>query len=382
MIKSPNLLFLFIHSILLITLLACDKKENISPSPDDIWSVSTPLPYPLKIPEKFSTNISMPTDNPLTIQGVELGRMLFYEKRLSGNNTMSCASCHKQEKAFSDDRRFSVGIQGIAGNKNSMSLANLLWTNRFFWDGRANSLEQQALQPIQDPIELHQNLGQAIKKLQETDIYPPKFKLVFGNEQITAENVAKAIAQFERTLISANSKYDKYLRGEYQPTNLELKGLDLFFTHPIPQANLRGANCGDCHLQITLSGDRNGFKGFHNNGLDNDANLNVGLQRITNNPNDRGKFKAPTLRNIALTAPYMHDGRFTSLEQVLEHYDQHIRISQTLDPLILEASNEQFLPPNTVKLYLTKQEKDAILAFLQMLTDEEFTKNPKFANPF
>jgi cytochrome c peroxidase len=316
------------------------------------------------------------------VQGVELGRMLFYEKKLSGDNTMSCASCHKQEKAFTDDRRFSIGIQGLAGTKNSMSLANLLWAGRFFWDGRAASLEEQALQPIQDPIELHQSLEQSVKKLQEMDIYPPKFKLVFGSEQITAQNISKAIAQFERTLISSNSKYDKYLREEYKPTDLELRGIELFFTHPIPQANLRGGNCGDCHLQITTSGDRNGFRGFHNNGLDNDQNLNVGLEKVTNNSTDKGKFKAPTLRNIALTAPYMHDGRFSNLEQVIDHYDQHVRINATLDPLIREASNEQFLPPNTVKLYLTPQEKQAILAFLQMLTDEEFTKNPKFANPF
>ncbi|SFE71381.1 cytochrome-c peroxidase [Thermoflexibacter ruber] len=374
-----------ILTILLFTsmMTACNNSEQVTPTKEEeIWNVNAPQSYPLKIPAMFSERVNIPEDNPLTIQGVELGRMLFYEKKLSGNNTMSCASCHKQEKAFSDNTRFSTGIQGIVGSKNSMSLANLLWVNRFFWNGRASSLEEQALAPIQDPIELHQSLEQAVKKLQETSIYPPKFKLVFGSEKITAQNIAKAIAQFERTLISANSKYDKYLRGEYTPTDLELKGMDLFFTHPVPQTNLRGGNCGDCHLQITTAGDRNGFRGFHNNGLDTDATLNIGLQAVTGNPNDRGKFKAPTLRNIALTAPYMHDGRFNTLEQVLEHYDQHIKMSQTLDPLIIEASNEQFLPPNTVKLFLTPQEKQAILAFLQMLTDEEFIKNPKFANPF
>jgi cytochrome c peroxidase len=359
--------------LIAIFVFACkDKATEVAPI-SEIWGISSPQPYTLKIPDRFSQNISIPAENPLTVQGIELGRMLFYEKRLSGNNTLSCASCHKQEKAFSDDRRFSVGIQGIAGTKNAMSLANLLWSNRFFWDGRAASLEEQALVPIQDPIELHQSLASAVQKLQETDIYPPKFKLVFGSDKITAENIAKAIAQFERTLISANSKYDKYLRNEYQPTDLELKGIELFFTHPIPQANIRGGNCGDCHLQITTAGDRNGFRGFHNNGLDTDQNLSVGLQAVTRNSADRGKFKAPTLRNITLTAPYMHDGRFSRLEEVLDHYDQHIKDSETLDPLIREASNEPFSLPTEPKLYLTAREKQAILAFLQ---------NPQFKNPF
>lgn len=375
-IRSAVLMYLF------FSLFSCRPSDSISPAETEIWNVGAPEAYKLKIPDKFSKNINLPADNPLTVQGVALGRMLFYEKKLSGNNTLSCASCHKQERAFTDERRFSTGIQGIAGNKNSMSLANLLWTNRFFWDGRAASLEEQALQPIQDPIELHQSLEQAVQKLQNTATYPPKFKLVFGNEKITPENIAKAIAQFERTLISAQSKYDQYLREEYKPTELELKGIELFFTHPIPQANLRGGNCGDCHLPITTAGDRNGFNGLHNNGLDTDQRLNIGLQAFTQNPADRGKFKAPTLRNIALTAPYMHDGRFNSLAQVLDHYDQHIRISETLSPLIREASNEPFPPPGEVKLYLTAQEKQAILAFLQMLTDDEFISNPKFSTPF
>ena len=383
MSKPQSKIFYFIILPWISLLLtACSTREREVTPTSEIWNVGSPQPYNLNIPEKFSKNISIPADNPLSIQGVELGRMLFYEKKLSGNNTLSCASCHKQEKAFSDERRFSVGIQRIAGTKNSMSLANLLWSNRFFWDGRAASLEEQALAPIQDPIELHQSLDAAVKKLQETSIYPPKFKLVFGSEKITAENIAKAIAQFERTLISANSKYDKYLNGTYTPTDLELQGIQLFFTHPIPQANLRGGNCGDCHLPITTAGDRNRFNGFHNNGLDIDQNLNIGLQVVTKNIADRGKFKAPTLRNIALTAPYMHDGRFSRLEEVIDHYDQHVQVSETLDPLIREASNEPFTSPSEPKLYLTAREKQAILAFLQMLTDEEFTKNPSFKNPF
>ena len=376
-LKRKKVILFFIVASLIFS---CQSKDAVSPSETDVWKVDAPQAYDLKIPDKFSKNITIPADNPLTVQGVELGRMLFYEKKMSGDNTMSCASCHKQEKAFTDDRRFSVGIKGIEGTKNSMSLANLLWTNRFFWDGRASTLEEQALQPIQDTIELHQTLEETVRKLQDTDTYPPKFKLVFGSEKITTQNIA--IAQFESTLISANTKYDRYLQEQYKPTDLELKGIELFFTPPIPQANIRGGNCGDCHSQITTSGDRNGFRGFHNNGLDNDSKLNIGLQKVTTNQADRGKFKTPTLRNIALTAPYMHDGRFNTLEEVINHYDQHVQLSETLSPLIREASNEPFPPPNTVKLYLTTEEKQAILAFLLMLTDEEFTKNSKFANPF
>jgi cytochrome c peroxidase len=352
-----------------------------SPAPTE--PVEELRPYALAVPPHFSGNFRLPPDNPLTEQGVELGRMLFYEKKLSGNNSQSCGSCHQQKFAFTDaNRRFSVGIAGQAGPRNTMSLANLLWVNRFFWDGRSGSLEAQALEPIQDPVEMHQSLDQAVAKLQATAEYPPRFKLVFGSERITAENLAKALAQFERTLISASSRYDRYAQGDRRAlSSLEVEGMNLFFTHPDPLTGLRGGNCGDCHLQVTTAGDPNGWRGFHNNGLDPDGSLAEGLQKVTSQAFDRGKFRAPTLRNIALTAPYMHDGRLGSLAEVLDHYDEHIRDSRTLDPLILEASNE--LPvASPPKLRLTPREKQAILAFLQTLTDSAFIANPRFANPF
>jgi cytochrome c peroxidase len=355
-----------------IILVACDNSENF-PTPKG--------QYPLdQLPAYFGKNFQIPADNPLTYEGVELGRMLFYEKKLSANNQIACASCHQQSKAFTDGLAVSVGVEGRKREVGSMSLANLLWQKKFNWNGSASNLEEQVVMPMQHPNEMNQSLEISAQKLQATDNYPQKFKEVFKSEQIIPQNIAKALAQFLRTLISANSKFDKVLRGETQLTESEQRGRVLFFTHPIA-GQLRGGNCGDCHGGLMVGGTAPDFQGFHNNGLETDANLKNGLFDITKNPNDKGKFKAPSLRNIALTAPYMHDGRFQSLEEVLDHYNEHIKMSSTLDVLITEASNNLFVPPNTVDLGLTAQEKADIIAFLKTLTDEEFVNNPKFKQP-
>lgn len=363
--------------IVCLIVYACSSSNSIEPEVP-----FAPTPYNLNTPFYFGENFQIPEDNPTTEEGVGLGRMLFYETRLSGDNTQSCASCHIQSKAFTDGNQFSEGIDGLKGTKNAMSLTNLLWQKRFFWDGRSTSLEEQSLIPIEDPIEMHETLENAVAKLQADTEYPVKFRLAFGSDSITADNIGKALAQFERTLISDDSRYDQYLRGEYQPTEQELLGISMFQTHPIPEIGLRGGNCGDCHVGAMLSGELTGFQGFHNNGLDSDADLKPGLQSVTGNEFDKGKFKAPSLRNIALTAPYMHDGRFNTLEEVLEHYDEHIQRSATLDPLIIEASNEIVVSGEPIKLHLTDTEKEAILSFLHMLTDSTFIQNEKFSNPF
>lgn len=341
-----------------------------------------PTPISLDKPDYFSDQQVMPSDNPLTEEGVRLGRMLFYEKKLSQDGTISCSSCHQQEKGFSDGLQFSPGVNGTLGSMNAMALSNLHWQTRFFWNGRAVSLEEQALIPIEDPKEMNLPMKEAISRLQGDVNYPGLFQAAFGSDQVTSENIGKALAQFERTLISANSKFDKWIRGEVELSPEEELGLELFFTHPEPSIQLRGGNCGDCHLGFMTSGDPNGFAGFHNNGLDSDESLKSGLESVTGNPFDKGKFKAPSLRNIALTAPYMHDGRFSSLEEVLDHYNEHIQNSETLDVLILEASNEILDPAEPIRLYLSAEEKQAIIAFLHTLTDEEFVSNPKFSNPF
>ena len=344
--------------------------------------VTGPTQISLNAPDYFPSNIAIPAGNPLTEEGVQLGRRLFYEKKLSADGTISCGSCHQQQKAFSDGKQFSFGVNDSISEMNAMSLSNLHWQNRFFWNGRAGSLEEQAVQPIEDKREMNLPIEEAIARLQNDSSYPGLFEKAFGTDEITPELIGKAIAQFERTLISANSKFDAWIRNEVELTPEEQLGLELFFTHPDPRLQLRGGNCSDCHLGFLTAGDPNGFTGFHNNGLDADENLPSGLKSVTDNPFDRGKFKAPGLRNIALTAPYMHDGRFQTLEEVLDHYNDHIQNSSTLDLLILEASNELPDGSDAVKLHLSEDEKKAIIAFLHTLTDQQFITNPKFSDPF
>lgn len=365
----------FLLKLSLILLWAC------KPIPEETEPVNKPKPYVLDYPAFFGVP-ELPLENPLTEEGIELGRMLFYEKQLSADNSMSCASCHQQIKAFTDGLQVSKGVDGIGGTRNAMSLANLAWNQRFFWDGRAESLEKQALEPIQNPIELHQSLERTIDKLQRTSFYPEKFNKAFGSKRITEENMAKALSQFQRTLVSSNSPYDRFLEGKETLSEQEKSGKKLFFTHPEPTLPKRGGNCGDCHVNVLTSGRSEGFNGFANNGLEGDEVLEEGLQAITENIYDRGKFKVPTVRNIALTAPYMHDGRFETLEEVLDHYNEHIKFSETLDPLIIVASNEIYDNSEEIKLFLTEQEKKDIIAFLHALTDSSFITNPAFSNPF
>lgn len=364
------------YIVLLATLLILFSCDSDQPG-----IVKEPEPYNLDAPFYFGDPL-IPADNQVTNEGVALGRMLFYEKRLSRDNSMSCASCHFQENAFASSNRFDEGVDGIEVKKNTMSLSNLLWSNRFFWNGRQATLEELPLEVIEHPIEFDQSLEVTVEKLSESAMYSEHFKSAFGSDEINPDRIGKALAQFMRTMISGESKYDKWLRDETEFTDSELRGHDLFFTHPDASVPIRGGNCGDCHSNFLTSGFNTGFDGFHNNGLDSDENLEEGLMRVTGNPADKGKFKAPTLRNIALTAPYMHDGRFNTLEEVLDHYNEHIQLSETLDPLILDASNEAIVPGGPVLLKLTDQEKEDIIAFLQTLTDQDFTTDEKFKNPF
>ena len=327
--------------------------------------------YNLVYPSNFGNRINIPADNPTTKQGVYLGRMLFYETKLSANNTLSCSSCHQQDKAFTDGRALSPGVDHVLSTRNSMSLANLLWARKFFWDGRAVGLEQQAPTPLTNPHEMGQSLEVSAQKLRQTPAYLPLFKLVYGDENITGDRIVKAIAQFERTLISANSRYDQYLNKTYQPTVDESKGMELFNNAPQPEKGIRGANCAHCH-----GGVKTYMELFHNNGLDS-VPRDAGMQTLTGLPTDRGRFKVPTLRNIALTAPYMHDGRFKTLAEVVDHYSEHIVESASLSSFLRGESNE----PGGKSLKLRPQEKKQIIAFLNMLTDSAFVHNPEFADP-
>jgi cytochrome c peroxidase len=327
--------------------------------------------YNLVYPANFGNRIQIPADNPTTKQGVYLGRMLFYESKLSVNNTISCGNCHQQDKAFTDGRAFSPGVDGVLTPRNSMSLVNLLWGRKFFWDGRANGLEEQAVTPLTSPHEMGQSLTVSAQKLAQTANYPALFKLVYGDEQITGDRIVKALSQFERTLISANSRYDQYLSGAYKPTPDELKGMELFNTGPQPEKGIRGANCGHCH-----GGPKTYMELFHDNGLDS-LPRDSGMEKLTGLPADRGRFKVPTLRNIALTAPYMHDGRFKTLQEVVDHYSEHIEGSAALSSFLRGESNEA----GGKSLKLLPVEKKQLIAFLNMLTDSAFISNTAFSDP-
>lgn len=343
------LLLLSVCSLLLIA--ACSKDEKIN----DMTSAGL-TPYNLKIPFGFSP-MQMPTDNPLTEEGVALGKLLFFDPILSGDNTMSCASCHIQKFGFTDStNRFSTGIDGLKGPRNSMPLFNLGWAQNFFWDGGAANLESQVVGPIQNPLEMHEDIANAISELNSHPTYPAMFKKVFGGDKVTTSMLMRAIAQFERTMVSGNSRYDQYVRGETALTAQELRGLNLF-------SDMSKGDCNHCHV---LGGTFSDFE-FRNTGLDSIA-VDKGRELITLNPMDRGKFKTPSLRNIEVTGPYMHDGRFSTLEECIEHYNTGFKYTENLDPNL----------DHSVKGRLNQTEIEDIVAFLKTLTDEEFLNNPIF----
>jgi cytochrome c peroxidase len=356
--------------LFLLSLASCQSGGDTAEPQEP---VAVPTPYNLVVPSNFPTPPALPADNPLTVEGVELGRYLFYEKALSIDNTVSCASCHRQELAFTDGRARAVGVNQALSPRGAMSLANLLWEPKLMWDGAATTLEEQARIPIEKEVEMHQRLATGVSRLQQMATYPALFRKAFGSATITEANTLKALAQFERTLISGNSRYDQYRRGTRSALNAtEVKGLALFITHP--NGFIRGGNCGDCH-----SGDLQTNHTFSNNGLD--ATFpDQGVGAFTGRATDDGKFRVPSLRNIAVTAPYMHDGRFTTLEQVLDHYNEHVVLnSPTIDPLMLNTTNDPLQQSRTLEL--TATEKAQIVAFLHTLTDSTFLHDPRFSRP-
>ena len=354
---------------LLLSLAACQDNPK-TPAPENF---PAPTAYTLVLPTLFPTPVAAPADNPLTVAGVELGRHLFYEKALSLNNTKSCGSCHQQSKAFTDGLARAEGVNGARHPRSAMPLQNLLWEPNLTWDGVSTSLEQQARMPIENMVELHQPLSIGVARLQQLPKYPPLFGKAFGTSKITEENTLKALAQFERTLISSNSRYDRYRRGERSLLSAdEVRGLQLFSIHP--NGRLRGGNCSDCH-----GGELQTDHNFRNNGLDATF-TDLGLGSQTGKPTDKGRFRVPSLRNIALTAPYMHDGRLATLEAVLDHYNEHVQLnSPNLDPLLLNTTNDPL--QQSRNLELTAQEKAQIIAFLHTLTDDTFVQDPRFAEP-
>ena len=327
----------------------------------------TPIPVQMSVPPLFQQRLIapvIPADNPLTEEGIALGKKLFFDPRLSGNNTQACASCHDPGRAFTDNDRFSEGIDDILGTRNSMPLFNLAWnfSDRFAWDGKELGLERQALEPVKNPIEMHSNWKDVAQKLQQDAEYPDLFLQAFGTATIDSTLVAKAIAQFERILISGNSKFDQYLLGNVQLSPEELNGFQVFMDED------RG-DCFHCH-----GSDNNPLwtdNDFHNNGLDT-MFADLGLGAVTGDSNDNGKFRSPSLRNLEFTAPYMHDGRFATLEEVIDHYSEGLKISETIDPLMKKAQQGG--------VQLTPKDKADLKAFLLTLSDHNFVNNPDFRN--
>jgi len=358
--------FHFCLSLIFIILTACRDDD----SGDTIAQPSTPTPANLEIPAHFTIPLPViPEDNPLTEEGIFLGRKLFFEKKLSKDNSLSCAGCHRPEKAFNDEgKALSEGVGGKLGVRNAMPIYNLAWgsvtSRRFNWHGSATTLEKQAFEPVINSREMQENWVNVAAKLQNDPEYPALFKAAFGTEVIDSNLVVKAIAQYERTLISANSRVDQYslevrTNGESAAEGIlseqEERGLDLFMTET-------KGDCFHCHgsVQNPLWTDNE----FQNNGLD--LTPDSGLALVTKQASDVGKFKTPSLRNLVFTAPYMHDGRFKTIREVVDFY---------VDDVVENSPN---IAATMKRRNMTEQERQDLVAFLKALTDSSFVNNPDF----
>lgn len=355
-----------ILSVIILILFGC-KKDMEKPEGD-----LTSIPFnatetTVAVPQDFPPMIS-PNENPLTVEGIELGRKIFFDPILSADFSMSCASCHDPQLSFTDAMATSEGIDGIRGRRSAPSLLNIGFDpHGFHWDGKFSQLEDQALAPVEDPIELHNTWEEVEERMRADEDYPAMFRAAFGianKSEINKNLAAKAIAQFERTLVSSGeSKWDQWVRGEYDFSDEEFLGYSLFFDL---EDDFPDAECGHCHNPPFFA-----IQEFRNNGLDDvdDQNdfVDAGRGEITNDAIDNGKFKVPTLRNIFYTAPYMHDGRFTTMDEVLEHYNS--------------GGQGSLRHPLIRPLNLDAIQLDAIKSFLMTLTDDPFIANPDHQDP-
>jgi cytochrome c peroxidase len=327
----------------------------------------------IELPAHFRTPAARrfdntPADNRVTDAGAALGRALFYDTRLSANNTVACGSCHLQQHAFTAPQRFSKGFEGRPGDRNAMSLVNLRYypRDRFFWDERARGLEEQVLLPIQSQSEMGQELPRLVGALARDDNYPELFGRAFGDRAITPERIARALAQFLRSMVSYQSKYDEGLaqarsvRDDFANFSAqENRGKALFLR-----------NCATCHLPRGQAAHFTVLRP-QNNGLDATArDSDGGVGDVTLSGPQVGLFKSPSLRNVELTAPYMHDGRFATLEAVIDHYSKGVQRHPNLDPRLRRRRN------------FDDDQKAALVAFLKTLTDRKFITGPKFSDPF
>ena len=311
-------------------------------------------PLYLEVPQGWTKPHYDFKKNPLTEEGFQLGRHLFYDPIISRDSTISCSSCHLQATGFTHvDHDLSHGIEGRIGTRNTLALINLAWSKSFMWDGGVNNLEMQPINPITNPAEMDEKLENVIVKLQRSPKYKMLFSNAFGDEKITTQRILKALAQFTVMLKSSNSKYDKVMRKEEHFTDREQKGYELFKT-----------NCASCHTEPLFSSHK-----FENNGLPIDTTLNdFGRIKISNTPDDYSRFKIPTLRNVQFTFPYMHDGRFKTLTEVVKHYNT--------------LGNTNHLPKELTKpMNLSDNNRTDLVLFLKTLTDTEFLFNKRFSFP-
>ncbi len=379
--QSSRLYAIVLCALTIVLLAQCKHDPPITPggngSTDTLYT-STPYTFSQTSGGIYSyRKVKVPSDNPETYEGIRLGRMLFYDSTLSINRQVSCGSCHKQEYSFGDNQRLSQNVHGPT-KRNASTLVNLGINSIFFWDGRQATIEtavDDALTHEQSP-----DMSALFAYLDTTPVYKYLFGKAFGKPVdnaplVTEDKIVKAIAQFIRTLRAEDSRYDKYNRGEASAlTTGEVNGMNIFFDQ-------QKGDCVHCHMDAPYLTLANVNVPMRNNALDTVANVSqfadIGYGQVTGDVSDYGKFKIPALRNVEVSAPYMHDGRFTTLEQVVDHYGSYdsLRKSPTVDPLM-----ERLVYPNIPDL--TAQQKSDLVSFLKTLTDTAFLHNPDFSNPF
>ncbi|MDD5570407.1 MAG: cytochrome c peroxidase [Bacteroidales bacterium] len=362
-----KIIYLFLFFILGFGFQSCKKEKPLEEY--------NPTPYIITIPKFFPTQLNIPADNPMTVEGIKLGRYLFYEGRLAGrdhpDSMMSCATCHIQSNSFENGTGYGYGVTGIKTPHVMLPFINLVFNSSgYLWNGgiymqnpilNKRNLEDLTWMAITAPHEMLSDTNIAKEMLQNIPMYPSLFKKAFGSEIITIKNAGKAIAQFLRTMISANSKFDRFLRGEENLTPSEMNGYVVF--------NTEKGDCFHCHGTILFTTNL-----FYNNAKDTVYTDARDRYHVTFDTKDIGAYKATTLRNIELTGPYMHDGRFTSLQQVIDFYSEGLVWSPYVHPLMKKV--------NDGGAQLTTQEKQDLIFFLKTLTDNTFINNPEFSNPF
>ena len=340
------------YLIILFYMVSCKKEAVIKPvvkSVDTTYTSTFSFNQPSNFPSPHYTFYK----NSLTQKGFEIGRYLFYDPILSLDSSISCSTCHAQQHGFADHNiPLSKGVDKKFGTRNAPALMNLAWSTSFMWDGGVNHIEVQPLVPLTSEHELGETMANLVIKLNKNSFYKKKFKEAFGVETITDQKLLHALAQFTSMLISSNAKYDQVMAGKTSFTNQEQQGYELF-----------KAKCANCHTEPLFTD-----YSFRNTGLETNFK-DIGRERVTQDPADRGKFKVPTLRNVEFTYPYMHDGRLFNLEQVLAFKSNGIQDSPTLDPSLKNGLN------------LSKEEQQAIIAFLKTLSDYTFIGNPMYAEP-